>query len=904
MDDVAAKGDATQSGAPVTGGCDRALPLRQVFEQAPGFCILLSGPDKVFEFANEAYIRLVQGRELIGKPARVALPDLEGQGFFERLDEVYDTGKPFLAMAMEARLCAGPNEAPRQIFVDFVFQPVCCGESGKVVAVVCTGHDVTERVRAEREREELLAREREARRALELANRELREAQRIALRNTRLLRIAGRVARLGGWAYEFGSPTVDWSAEVCALHDLPEGTSPTLEQTIQFYTPECRPRVRKLIERCISHGIAYDEEFQITTASGQKLWVRALGQPVRDSDGLITRIEGALQDVSGPRAAQEALHESEDRFREMADNIADVFYSRSPDVSRVFYLSPAFDKIWGRSRAFVYERPLSLFDEVRADDRPTLEAALARQAAGESTSVDYRLTRSDGSEIWIRESAYPVRDDREGVIRVVGTARDITPYKTIHLQLQKERRKLAYLAHRDVLTGAYNRTFLASCGAELLAQAHESGTQLGVLYIDVDEFKMVNDSRGHRTGDELLRTIARRLRQTLRTQDLVVRSGGDEFLAIVRRLDEQQPIEEIARRLIRALRAPIQLDGETFCITASIGMSVYPTDGADLDGLLQNADIALYQAKGHGKDAFRRFTAAMRDEMQQRAAMLQALQRALRSEQLMLVYQPIADLCTGRTASLEALVRWPDPAFSQVPTSTFVSLAEQSGLANELGLHVLRMACRQMREWRDAGLPPVPVAVNVSPRQFERGEFASVIVSLLSEFSLQPADLIVEITEGAAMDEGAQTLQTLQALRKLGMGIAIDDFGTGYSSLSYLRDLPVDTLKIDRSFIGDIGVGSKGCEIVAAIIKVAQTLGLKTIAEGVETLAQLEQLRTLGCDAIQGYYLSRPLAPGACRLHLAQLAADNIASLTARRRILKVAGPPQSPAPAAAARDR
>lgn len=873
---------------------DRALPLRQVFEQAPGFCILLTGPDKVFEFANEAYLRLVRGRELIGKPAREALPDLEGQGFFEWLDEVYATGKAFVGTAMEARLHAGPGEAPCQIFVDFVFQPVC-REDGSVIAVVCTGHDVTERVCAEREREELLAREQQARLDLEAANRDLKEAQLLALRNVRLLRIAGRVARLGGWAYEVGSPTVEWSAEVCAIHEVPEGTSPTLEQAIQFYAPECRSRVRTLVERCISHGIPYDEELQIVTASGHKLWVRTLGQPVRDSGGLITRIEGAFQDVSGPRAAQDALRESEDRFREMADNITDVFYSRLPDASRVFYLSPAFDKIWGRSRAFVYERPRSLFDEVLPEDRPALEEALRRQSAGDSTSIDYRLRRADGSEIWIRDSAYPVRDGEGRVIRVVGTARDVTSYKSICEQLQKERRTLAYLAHRDVLTGAYNRAFLAARGPKLLAAARESGTQLGVLYIDVDEFKMVNDSRGHRTGDELLRTIARRLRQAVRAQDLVVRSGGDEFLAVVRGLDEHQSVEEIARRVIRSLRAPIEIDGEIFCITASIGMSVFPEDGSDLDGLLQNADIALYQAKRCGKDGFRRFTHAMHGEMQRRAGLLQALQRALRSEQLSLVYQPITDLCTGRTASLEALVRWRDPAFDQVPPSAFVPLAEQSGLANELGMQVLRMACRQLREWRDAGLPPVPVAVNVSPRQFERGEFASVIVSLLSEFSLQPADLIVEITEGAAMDRGAQTLDTLQSLRKLGVGIAIDDFGTGYSSLSYLRELPVDSLKIDRSFIVDMGHGSKGSEIVAAIIKVAQTLGLRTIAEGVETLAQLDEVRALGCDAIQGFYLSRPLAPGACRLHLAQLAADNVASLTARRRLLRLATPPEAP---------
>lgn len=579
------------------------------------------------------------------------------------------------------------------------------------------------------------------------------------------------------------------------------------------------------------------------------------------------------------QAARRALRESEERFREIAESIPDVFYSRAPDASRVFYLSPAFEALWGCSRATIYERPLLLFDQVRMEDRPSVRAALARQSGGQSTSIVYRLDRNDGSRRWIRDDAHPIRDVEGTVIRVVGTARDITAYRQVRRQLQRERRKLAYIAQHDDLTGAYNRTFLASHVPKLLAEARASGARLGVIFIDIDEFKMINDSRGHRAGDLLLRRLVSRLRRTVSDRDLIVRTGGDEFVAIVRSAQGQRAVEDAAAGMLRALRAPIRVNGEVFCVTASMGISVCPEDGTDLEALLQNADIALYQQKALGKDGVRRFTRHMHAEIQKRAALLQALQQALRGGHLSLEYQPILDLRTGRTAGLEGLVRWRDPTFNQVPPSVFIGLAEKSGLGNELGMQVLRMACRQLREWRDAGLPVVPVSVNLSPPQFERGELTSFIPALLSEFSLEPGSLTVEITEGIAMDHGGRTLATLNALRELGVRIAIDDFGTGYSSLSYLRDLPVDTLKIDRSFIGDIGGDSKATEIVAAIVRVAQTLGLKTVAEGVETLAQLKEVRDLGCDAVQGYYLSRPLTSHACREHLHQLAAGNFTSL-------------------------
>lgn len=707
-------------------------------------------------------------------------------------------------------------------------------------------------------------------------------------RKRRLLRMAGRIARLGGWSFEPGSAKVDWSDEVCDIHEVPAGTTPSLETAFQFYAADSQARIRAVIERCMRDGTPFDEELQILTARGQRRWVRALGQAVRDSRGDIVRIEGALQDVSGMRAAQQALHESESRFREMAENIADVFYSRSPDASSFSYLSPAFEQIWGRSRSTVYERPGSFFDEVHPEDRPKIEAALVRQAAGSRTDLLYRLNRGDGRQLWIRDRAYPIRDRDGSVIRVVGTARDISAYRRVDLELQRERRKLAYIAHHDILTGVYNRAYLTARAPQIIAEARASGERLAIFFVDLDEFKLVNDSRGHRTGDMLLRIVAKRLRNALRPSDLIVRTGGDEFVAVMTHVSDVQQVESAAKRVAESMRGPIQLEDETFCVTVSIGVSVYPEDGTDLATLLRNADIALYQTKATGKDGYCRFTVSMHEQMQTRAALMHALQQAIGTDQLTLVYQPIVELRTGRTMSMEALLRWNHPSLGMIQPSAFIPMAEQSGLVNELGSRVLWMACRQLREWLDAGLPRIPVSVNISARQFERGELSKIIQGMLAEFRLEPSDLLVEITESAAMQQGEQTLGALNALRQLGVRIAIDDFGIGYSSLSYLRYLPTDTLKIDRSFVRGMDGSSEAAAIVAAIIKVAQTLGLKTVAEGVETLDQLEQLRGLGCDAVQGFYLSRPLSATACRSHLAQLAADNVASLTARRRALRL----------------
>jgi diguanylate cyclase (GGDEF)-like protein len=457
-------------------------------------------------------------------------------------------------------------------------------------------------------------------------------------------------------------------------------------------------------------------------------------------------------------------------------------------------------------------------------------------------------------------------------------------------QLRENQRKLAHLAHHDSLTGLPNRLYLQSRLPRALARSTRTETQLALLYIDIDNFKNINDSRGHGSGDALLRLIAQRLRNCVTERDLVIRMGGDEFVVVATGVRDRAGIEAIGQRLMAALAAPFEIDGATFTLTVSVGASVYPDDGLDLEVLLKHADIALYQAKDHGRNNLQFFAADMNVRLMERVALEQALRRAIGTEQIYLEYQPIVDVTTAVPIGLEALLRWHHPEFGLVPPARFIPVAESCGAIVALGEQVLRHVCRQLHDWNAAGVPILPVSINVSPRQLDRTRLQDTVEKMIHEFGVDARLLSFEITEGAVMHDAEQHLGTLHALRRLGSRVAVDDFGTGYSSLSYLKHLPIDALKIDRAFVRDMASDANDAAIVAAIIAMARTLGLRTVAEGVETVDQLERLRAMGCDAAQGYLFSRPMSVRACGALLESLggAAEQARDETIRRRALRL----------------
>ncbi len=459
-----------------------------------------------------------------------------------------------------------------------------------------------------------------------------------------------------------------------------------------------------------------------------------------------------------------------------------------------------------------------------------------------------------------------------------------------HSQRQRleHQRKISRLARRDALTGLPNRFHLQRLLPRLIARAERDEARLALLYIDLDHFKNVNDSLGHGIGDRLLESVAQRLRASVAGQDLVVRMGGDEFVVVSSGLPSTSVVDSIARRIRKELSLPVDIDGAALSMACSIGISVFPDDGTTPEQLLKHADIALYQAKDRGRSTHLFFTADMNARLTERLGMERALRRAIDAGELFVEYQPSFDLRTLRPVSFEALLRWRTAEGSLVPPSRFIPVAEQSGFIVELGEWVLRRVCDQLADWQRASVPLLPISVNLSVRQFEQPGLADAVAAIVRAAGIESRLLHFEITETGAMQTSEQNLGALHALRNLGCRILVDDFGTGYSSLSYLKHLPVDTLKIDRAFVRDMAVDANDAAIVSAIVGIGKSLGLHLVAEGIESAEQLECLRTLGCQAGQGFFFSPPISAETCSLMLEKLRAQRSGETTRHLRILSV----------------
>ena len=431
--------------------------------------------------------------------------------------------------------------------------------------------------------------------------------------------------------------------------------------------------------------------------------------------------------------------------------------------------------------------------------------------------------------------------------------RDITDRKVAEEQVQ-------FLAFYDALTGLPNRRLLQDRLNQALASAHRQKNKLGLLFLDLDRFKDINDSLGHSVGDLLLQKVAERLKTSARAQDTVARLGGDEFLIALTHVKDTPDAAVAAERLMDAMTAEFVIEGHTLNVSCSIGISIFPEHGADCETLIKNADAAMYSAKADGRSNVRFFTEDMNAQAVERVTLESGLRSALAEQQLFLMYQPQMDIATRRITGLEALLRWQHPELGLVPPDKFIQIAENSGLIVPIGEWVLRTACSEARKWQDEGFSAVTVAVNVSAVQFRQENFGEVIRKVLRETGLPPQRLELELTESLLLTNADLMLSVIQELKSIGVTLAIDDFGTGYSSFNYLRQFQISKLKIDRSFIRDVAVNPGDAAITAAIISMAKSLHLKVIAEGVEDEGQMAFLREHQCDEIQGYYFSKPLA--------------------------------------------
>jgi diguanylate cyclase (GGDEF)-like protein/PAS domain S-box-containing protein len=563
----------------------------------------------------------------------------------------------------------------------------------------------------------------------------------------------------------------------------------------------------------------------------------------------------AIRNMAERRLAEEVLFTAKERASVTLNSIGDAVLST--DISgNVTYLNVVAEKMTGWSCREAQGKPLTeVFQIVDGATRePSLNpmelAIQTRTTVG--LSANCVLIRRDQTEISIEDSAAPIHDRSGSITGAVIVFHDVGMSRAVT-------EEMARLAQHDSLTDLPNRLLLTDRMNQAIARASRNGTRLAAMYLDLDGFKHVNDSLGHAVGDKMLQSVARRLVSCVRSSDTVSRLGGDEFLVLLSEISHAADASIAARKILAALTSAHSVDESNLHITLSIGLSTYPDDGQDAETLIKNADTAMYQAKETGRNNYRFYTKEMNVRAIERQDIEAELCLALERKELVLHYQPKVSLDTGEITGVEALVRWVHPNRGLIPPAQFIPIAEDCGLILPIGKWVLREACRQLKVWLDAGLHVVPVSVNVSSLEFRSGDFIGGLRAILKETHLDPSYLELELTETVLMQRAESTTSVLRALKSIGVRLAVDDFGTGYSSLSYLKRFPIDSLKIDRSFVREISADTDDATIVSAVITMAKSLKKCVIAEGVETEDQIKFLQSCGCNQAQGFYFSRPV---------------------------------------------
>jgi diguanylate cyclase (GGDEF)-like protein/PAS domain S-box-containing protein len=641
-----------------------------------------------------------------------------------------------------------------------------------------------------------------------------------------------------------------------ALHagyDSPEDFLDRVHSTAQLYVdPKRRDELRELIR---TQKVVQDFEAELKAKDGSKRMASISVGARADREGANLYLEGTVQDITQRKLAEQALQNAEQKYRGIFENAVLGIFQTTAE-GEFLNVNPALARMAG------YDSPKDFLNSVHGTDelyedstrREELRELIRAHKVVRDFEVEFKI--KDGSK---RTASINVgaMADREGEnLYLEGTVQDITERKAAEARVH-------FLAYHDALTGLPNRALFEDRLANALANAQRRGERVAVLWLDLDNFKSINDSLGHSLGDLLLKQVGERLQKYMRAQDTVAKVAGDEFVFALINPGHISRAGAAAERIRRVVAGEFEVQGHVLNVTCSIGISLSPDHGTDSETLIKNADAAMYSAKENGRNNSRFFTQELNAKAEERLALENNLRVALDRGEFFLVYQPQLEIASGRITGVEALLRWRHPELGLVPPDKFIPIAENSGLIVPIGEWVLGMACTQARRWQEMGLPLLPMAVNVSAVQLHQERFVQMVRRVLDETGLAPRYLELEITERVLLSNTGKTLAMLQELARMGLQLSIDDFGAGYSSLSYLQDLPVGKLKIDRSFIQAMTVNPRDTAIVAAVISMGHSLNLKVLAEGVETEEQMSFLRAHNCDEIQGYYFSKPLAADA-----------------------------------------
>ncbi len=607
---------------------------------------------------------------------------------------------------------------------------------------------------------------------------------------------------------------------------------------------------KAVFDDLIEKGFINNVERTYLSKDGREIPVFFSGSVMRHGD----EVQGAVcvaTDVSEYKRMEKELRESEERFRSLIRTAPSVILYLSPDY-RILEFNREAERVYGCSREEVLGKDyfeLFLSENVKG----AVAADLKKVLSGEPTRGFENVVRvHDGSEHVLAWHVSRMLDSHGQPSGIIAVGHDVTERK-------QAERIIHQMAYYDALTNLPNRALFNDRLALELAHAQRNKLMLAVMYLDLDRFKVVNDTLGHTSGDMLLQNVAIRLVNCVRQDDTVARMGGDEFTLLLPGIKQTENAAKVAEKILNALRQPLKLNGRELYVTTSIGVALHPNDGTDVEKLIRNADAALYHAKEQGRNNFQFYTVSLHAKASDQLALESSLRRALDREEFVLHYQPKVNIKTRRIVGVEALVRWQHPEVGLVPPDRFIPHAENCGLIVPIDEWVLRVACAQNRAWQEAGLPPMRVSVNVSPNTFQQQKLVEMVTQALDDSTMKARFLDIEITESVAMQNVGTTINKLSKLNSLGVKLAIDDFGTGYSSLNYLKEFPIHTLKVDRSFVRDIVEDPDDAAIVSTIISLAQGLNLKVVAEGVETQEQLAFLKERRCDEIQGYFFSKPV---------------------------------------------